>query len=213
MSRPVASVAATTLAVLVTSACVFIVPQGGAGPTPEPSLFPTPSATSTEPTPSPSPDPTDEACDSGWGTDTKSSPGMSVAPIENVRIGEHRCYERIVIDVQGQPPGYEASYVAAVHEDGSGELVPLRGTAFLQLTVFAPAYDPETGTSTYNPQDRQELADVSSYAALRQIALAGSFEGITTFGIGLDAQRPFRVLVVEGPAGGSRIALDVLIAE
>ena len=44
---------------------------------------------------------------------------------------------------------------------------------------------------------------------LRQVALAGSFEGQTTFGVGVRARLPYRVFLLDGPGNGSRLVLDV----
>jgi hypothetical protein len=99
-------------------------------------------------------------------------------------------------------------YVDEVRADGSGELVPLAGGAALQVTVIAPAYD-GSGRATYVPRNRARVVDVSGFAALRQVAWAGSFEGSTTLGVGVRRVLPFRVLVVAGPGGRSRVVVDV----
>ena len=103
--------------------------------------------------------------------------------------------------------GYNIRYVKQVHQDGSGKLVPLAGGAKLQVTVVAPAYD-DSGP-TYTPADPAHVVDVSGFQSFRQVAWAGSFEGYTTLGVGVRRALPFRVLVLAGPGGHSRIVLDV----
>ena len=61
--------------------------------------------------------------------------------------------------------------------------VPLRGQAFIQVTVNAPAYD-DNGKSTYNPANPKELTDVTGYQTFRQVAWAGSFEGYSSLASG-----------------------------
>ncbi len=147
-------------------------------------------------------------CGLVWGSLVKSDPAMSGAKVVNVRTGQHYCFDRLVIDLNGAVAGYTVQYVPEVVQDGSGLPVPLRGQAFLQLTVNAPAYD-DAGNSTYNPANKNELADVTGYQTFRQVAWAGSFEGYSTLGLGVRARLPFRVLTLQGPDTGSRLVVDV----
>ena len=88
-------------------------------------------------------------CGLVWGSLVKSDPTMSGAPVVNVRTGRHTCYDRLVVDVAGDVGGYTVSYVTEVVQDGSGEPIPTRGGAALQITVNDPAYD-ENGNATYS---------------------------------------------------------------
>ncbi|WP_444543697.1 AMIN-like domain-containing (lipo)protein, partial [Nocardia takedensis] len=99
-------------------------------------------------------------------------------------------------------------YVEQVAMDGSGTPVPLRGGAYLNLTVNAPSYD-DAGAPTYAPANRSELADVRDYRTFHQVAWAGSFEGQTTIGVGTRARLPFQAHTVTGPGANSRIVVDV----
>ena len=65
---------------------------------------------------------------------------------------------------------------------------------------------------TYTPANRTELVNVSGYRTFRQVAWAGSFEGISSIGLGVRARLPFRVLAVTGIPGstnGTRVVIDV----
>ncbi|MFC4126125.1 AMIN-like domain-containing (lipo)protein [Nocardia rhizosphaerae] len=143
-------------------------------------------------------------CGLTWGSLDKSDPEYSSATLTNVRSGRHECFDRLVIDLTGPVAGYLVRYVDTVAEDGSGAPVPLRGSAFLQVTVHAPAYD--DGGLTYLPADRAELVDVTGYPTFRQVAWAVSFEGQSNLGIGVRARLPFRVFTLDGPA---RVVIDV----
>ncbi len=147
-------------------------------------------------------------CSTRWGSLTESRRPASSGEVTGVRSGRHTCFDRLVVDLGGRPPGYTVRYVAAVTQDGSGARVPLRGGARLQVTMDAPAYDVQ-GRPTYRPTDRRELVDVTGYRTLRQVAWAGSFEGVTTLGVGVRARLPFRVFTVSGPGHGSRLVVDV----
>jgi len=147
-------------------------------------------------------------CGLVWGSLEKSAPGNSGAPVVNVRTGRHSCYDRLVVDVAGDVGGYTVSYVPQVVQDGSGEPIPTRGGAALQITVNDPAYDSD-GNATYSPANRLELRNVSGYRTFRQVVFAGSFEGYTSLGLGVRARLPFRVFVLDGPGTGSRVVVDV----
>ncbi|GIU55515.1 hypothetical protein NicSoilC12_12640 [Arthrobacter sp. NicSoilC12] len=156
----------------------------------------------------PAPAAADPYCGLVWGSLSKMDPAMSQAKVVNVRTGQHYCFDRLVVDLNGPVAGYSVRYVPAVVQDGSGLPVPLRGQAFIQLTVNAPAYD-DAGNPTYNPPNKNELADVTGYQTFRQVAWAGSFEGYSTIGLGVRARLPFRVLALPGPGTGSRLVVDV----
>ncbi|MGO4585624.1 hypothetical protein AB4Z38_17350 [Arthrobacter sp. 2RAF6] len=147
-------------------------------------------------------------CGIVWGSLAKSNPALTQAQVVNVRTGQQICFDRLVIDLNGAVAGYSIRYVPQVLHDGSGLPVELRGNAFLQVTVNAPAYN-SGGNATYNPADKNELTNVSDYKTFRQVAYAGSFEGYTSLGLGLRARLPFRVFTLAGPGTGSRLVIDV----
>lgn len=147
-------------------------------------------------------------CGITWGSTAKAAPASSSAPITDVRSGRHECFDRLVIDARGPVSGYRVAYTGQVASPGSGAPIPLRGGARLSVTVLAPAYD-DAGRPTYSPRHRTELVDVTGYSTFRQVALAGSFEGQTTFGLGVRSRLPVRVTVLPGPGDGSRVVIDV----
>jgi hypothetical protein len=143
-----------------------------------------------------------------WGSLAKADAAMSQAKVVNVRTGQHYCFDRLVIDLNGPAGGYTVRYVPQVLQDGSGLPIPLRGQAFLQLTVNAPAND-DAGHPTYTPGNKDEVSNVSGYQTFRQVAWAGSFEGYTSLGVGVRARLPFRVFTLAGPDAGTRVVIDV----
>jgi hypothetical protein len=147
-------------------------------------------------------------CGLAWGSLARADQAMSTASVTNVRTGQHYCFDRMVIDLNGPVKGYTVRYVPVVVQDGSGIEIPLRGSAFLQVTVNAPAYD-SNGHSTYSAVPPAELSNVSGYQTFRQVAYAGSFEGYTSLGLGVRARLPFRVFALDGPGSGSRLVVDV----
>ncbi|WP_207344340.1 hypothetical protein [Arthrobacter sp. E3] len=147
-------------------------------------------------------------CGITWGSLAKTAGTSSSAAISNVRAGQHPCFDRMVIDVNGHANGYSVSYVSAVTRPGSGAIVPLRGGAYLKVTVLAPAYT-AAGAASYIPANRNELVNTAGYSTLQQLAFAGSFEGRTTLAVGVRARLPFNVFVLDGPGATSRIVIDV----
>lgn len=143
-------------------------------------------------------------CGIRWGSLPKSVTTGSTGEVFDVRAGQHPCFDRLVLDVSGDANGYFVHYVDQVRMDGSGQVVPVRGGARLEVTATAPATPTDT---MFLPNG--ELVDTAGYRTLRHVAWAGSFEGNTTIGVGIRARLPFRVFLLDGPDAGSRIVVDV----
>lgn len=148
-------------------------------------------------------------CGITWGSRGRADSRMTAAPVVGLRAGRHACFDRLVVDVRSRPvAGWYVRYVPQVVQDASGFPVPLRGGAFLQVSIHAPAYD-DDGHATYSPARPREAVNVAGFRTFRQVAFAGSFEGITTVGLGVRARLPFRVFAVPGPGSRIRIVIDV----
>jgi hypothetical protein len=155
-------------------------------------------------------------CGIVWGSLPKSDLQMTAAPIVNVRAGRHECFDRLVVDVGPVPAGLPASavagfsvrYVPSVIADPTAVPIPLSGGAFLNVFVGAPAHD-LNNVPTYTPSDRLHIVNVTGFQTFRQVAMGPSFEGRTQFGLGVRARLPFRVFILAGPGGGSRLVIDV----
>lgn len=142
-------------------------------------------------------------CATNWGSLTKGSlADYTEGPLTTVRTGRHDCYDRLVLDIAGAGFGYRVEYVNQVVQDGSGNPVPLRGGAKIQIIVQAM---PANGFPASSP----ELTNVSGYSTFRQVAGAGAFEGQTTIGLGVRARLPFQVLTLPLTGGGTRFVVDV----
>ncbi|WP_298804711.1 hypothetical protein [uncultured Pseudokineococcus sp.] len=148
-------------------------------------------------------------CGIRWGSLPEQVLPSTTGTVSDVRAGRHACFDRLVVDVDGEVDGYWVAYVDQVRRPGSGEVVPLRGGAALQVVPYVPAYDARDGSATYLPADAGEVVDVTGYRTFRQVALAGSFEGTTDLGLGVRARLPFRVFTLDGPGDGSRLVVDV----
>lgn len=151
------------------------------------------------------------ACSTRWGTGAKGvlPARLTSGHLTDVRAGRHACFDRIVLDVDAPltARSYSVRYVRAVRADGSGDRVPLRGQAALEVIVAVPAYDSQ-GRPTYTPRNPRELVATGSLRAVRQVAWAGSFEGQTTLGIGVATRRPMRAFTLRSD-GHHRLVIDI----
>lgn len=147
-------------------------------------------------------------CGLVWGSLPKAQAGATASPMTNVRAGRHACFDRLVIDVSAGVAGYSVRYAASVNQPGSGAVVPLAGGADVEIIVNAATYD-GAGNTVYAPTNPDQAVNVAGYQTFRQVALAGSFEGQTTIGLGVRARLPLRVFILNGPGAGSRVVIDV----
>jgi hypothetical protein len=149
-------------------------------------------------------------CGITWGSGDRTAGPLSAAPLLTVQTGRHECWDRVVFEFNGTARGYSVRYSAAVLTDGEGlDLVPYTaGPAYLWVTLRAPAYDANHG-STIDARNGDHMANVLRYNTLRDVVFGGSFEGYTTFAVGVRARLPFRVLLLAGPGTHSRIVLDI----
>jgi hypothetical protein len=158
----------------------------------------------------PAPAAVEPYCGITWGSQAKTKNiHDDDAHVTGVRTGRHTCFDRMVVELDGRIEGYHVEY-GPLDPGGSGQPKPLRGNADLAITVLAPGYyDGDFFDLSYDPEDWDNVADVDGYRTFRQVAYAGSFEGVSDFGLGVRERLPFRVLIADGPGNGSRLVIDV----
>lgn len=144
------------------------------------------------------------ACSTAWGTNAKhAGPTATVpTPIQGVRAGKHACFDRLVVDLGSGPrPGYNVQYVRQILAQGSGRVLFVRGNAKILIVLRAPA------GSTYHA-NAANLVNVTGFATFRQVRGAGSFERVTSIGLGVRAKLAFRVSLL-GTTSAWRLVIDV----
>ncbi|MFD7311365.1 hypothetical protein [Promicromonospora sp. NPDC059942] len=189
----------------------------------------------TDATPSPSGGSGDDGSDDGSGddgddapepsasaTETESGPafpantkpdtaepsgeGETFLSVTDVRVAAHDGYDRVVFDLDGTgsgKPGWRVEYVDRASDDGSGDAVKVDGDAILRVSLSGTAIPTDSGVEEFSG-DRIEPADTDS---IEEIVYRYWFEGYTTAFIGVDdAERPFRVFLLEDPM---RVVVDV----
>lgn len=146
---------------------------------------------------------------------TVAASGGGDAPtrlLTDVRVGAHGCYDRVTFELKPQPGesdgpvGWKAAYeTGQITEDGSGHPVKMKGAAFLVVTMSATGVDlsQEAAPATYTGPASIESADTTR---IQQVRRTGDFEGVITWVLGLDQQRPFHVSTQDGPA---RVIVDI----
>jgi hypothetical protein len=154
------------------------------------------------------------SCRITWGSVKKSSADLVSNPIVGARAGRHACFDRLVVDLKGTPAaGYFVEYVDVVRADGSGDPLPVAGGARLRIHILAAGYD-----HNYRPTAPWSYGShiVSAgqfrgggFQTFRDLVWGGSFEGESTFALGVRARLPFRVFKLNGPGAGSRLVIDV----
>ncbi len=192
---------------------VGVLAVAGCSDQPEPE--PSPTSSSTTPAPSPS-TPSATASPSrtssvpaGFSLDAEASPtfpdlGGDLGGIGVVRVGHHAGYDRVVWEFEGTgPPSYSVKYVDEPIGDGSGDPVPVRGQAYVEVLITSVGIPPD-GTS--RPPDAS-ASSLSGTVIAQALAIYGGFEGYGQTFIGVrDRERPLRVTVLENP---TRLVVDV----
>jgi hypothetical protein len=93
---------------------------------------------------------------------------------------------------KGAPPQCTVKYAPGPFtEDASGRPVTVAGTAFLEVRCEpARSYDLLTGQTTYVAPKDKHTKPVGTHHVVDLVA-TGDFEGVMSWVIGLDGQRPF----------------------
>ena len=136
----------------------------------------------------------------------KKATNTKTALLTAVRAARHEGYDRIVFEFANELPGYAVRYVQPpIHQDGSGNVVPVKGNHFLQVrmenALDADLTKPSaprtyTGPQRFSP-GTPEIAE---------LVRAGGFEAVLTWVAGLVDRVDFRVSTLQSPP---RLVVDV----
>lgn len=158
-------------------------------------------------TPSESPSPSQSTPPAPSGPPFVSGPSsgeggaLGATMVKRIRSGSHNGFDRVVIDLNGPAPSWQADYVDELVQDGSGEPAPIQGTANLQVIVQAAGHD-DMG----NPVYRGRQVARPGLPTLQAWAVIGDFEGQFTVGLALESQADYRVFTLKNP---TRLVIDV----
>ena len=122
----------------------------------------------------------------------------------DLRVGEHRSFDRVVIDLRGKMSGYNVRFVKALVQDGSGLPVQLKGKRFVSVVLYPANAHDQAGGSLYQGPELEQYG----YPSLSGVAFIGDYEGYVSFGISLSQRAPFRVTELKDPNGPDRLVID-----
>jgi len=172
-------------------------PSEGATPTP----VPTPIA-SIGPSVEPSVGPSGLAgftCATWTTLPPTASQANPATQINDVRVGSHPGYDRIVFQFVGT--ARPQLTVAVAHPpfvgDASGKTIDVAGSSFLSLKLHvASEYPTYPGPGSFSP----------GYPALKALVNTGDYEGYVTWIAGLNGSTCYRISTLTGP---TRIVVDI----
>lgn len=144
-------------------------------------------------------------------TDPVTDPAGPTAPaavLKNIRWADRGSYDRVVLDFSGEFGGYTVQYVDALTEDPTGDPVDVAGGAVLAVVVQGATRNNAFQTSDTTPLSTYGGPDSVSpnLANVKEVADAGDFEAVLSFGVGVDHKAGFKVLKLTGP---DRLVIDV----
>jgi hypothetical protein len=134
---------------------------------------------------------------------------MSTLTGREIRVGQHPCYDRFVLELQGtgSAPGWQVGYRDPLIADPSGQTVQLRGDADLQVVVRVWTVTPYPGMpSDQLPFQGSEQMYTKGFPALLEARIISSWEGVTQIGLGVDTKRDFRAFSLTDPP---RLVVDI----
>ena len=142
--------------------------------------------------------------------DTAPDVADPVAPdaltVTAVRAAHHDGYDRVVFELSGTgTPGWSVEYVDTPASQGSGDVVDVPGTAYLQVTLQGTSYPHDSG-ATEQPRGAVDAGDSTAVAGVFYDA---TFEGTSVAWVGTSDRAPFRVYSLTGP---SRVVVEVAAA-
>jgi hypothetical protein len=145
----------------------------------------------------------------GGGTATQSTPATDpTALLTGVTPSVHEGCDRVVFQFRdGAAPGYDVSYKPGPFNKGeSNEPLEVQGAAYLVVRLDkASGVDQSSPMATPTYTGSRAMTNLGLTHAV-EVANAEDFEGIMTWVIGLDAQRPFTVTTLSSPP---RVVVDV----
>ena len=126
-----------------------------------------------------------------------------------IRTGAHPegGYDRISFEFSGAVPGYSVAYVQQVVRSGSGAVVQLPGSAFLQLTFRSAQAHDDNGVSTLGGAATNPVT--VGDPELTAYVVTGDFEGVVGVALGLAAPDGFHVSELTKSPTDHVISVDI----
>ena len=110
-------------------------------------------------------------------------------------------YDRVVFEFTGPVPLIQVEYVQHLTGDGSGLPVPIAGNAIVHVRLAPAQAHNEAGQITVPERITYNLPNV------KEVVRSGDFEGVVSYGIGLDHKAELRIITLASP---SRVVIDLI---
>lgn len=132
-----------------------------------------------------------------------ASTGPDAPILRAVRIGSHDGFDRIVFELDSDGlPQWHVSYIdPPIIQCGSGNAVPVEGTAWLQVRFNGANAHTVAGEGTSGPMRR-----APGLPSLRELVRTCDFEAEVTWVAGVAGEKAYRPRVLEAPA---RLVIDI----
>lgn len=130
------------------------------------------------------------------------NPGHPELQIEDVRAGSHEDVDRVVVELSGTgTPNVLAGYTPDPRQQASGlPLVPT-GNAYFEMIIQGVPWSMGLSDADLAKADPAGVAA----GGIQEIADGGIFEADAQYIVGLDAQRPYNLYLLENP---TRVVVD-----
>ncbi|CAB4953252.1 unannotated protein [freshwater metagenome] len=137
---------------------------------------------------------------------SRPAAGSETSLLRAARLAGQPGYDRFVLEFNGTLPGYDIGYVEGpIRADPSGQVLAVDGSAFLLIRL-----EPSSGvdlTADGAPRSFTGSGEIrSDTVVVREAALAGDFEAVMTWVLGVEGRHAFRVTEFAGPP---RLVIDV----
>ena len=127
------------------------------------------------------------------------------ALLTDVRAARQEGYDRVVFQFRNAVPGYDVRYVARpVHQDGSGNVVPVQGQYVAQIRM-ENALDADLTKASAPLTYHGPMRFSPGTPEVAELVRSGSFEGVLTWVAGLRDRVDFRVRAFNAPP---RVVVD-----
>jgi uncharacterized protein (DUF2147 family) len=137
------------------------------------------------------------------GITDKKNHVKGVAVLKQVRVAGHENYDRVVFEFEGaEMPGYHIEYVdKPVRACGSGNVVPLKGDAWLEIRFTPAAAHTDDGQPTIKNREQSPNLRV-----IREMKTTCDFEAEVEWVLGVASPNRYRVLELKNP---TRLTVDI----
>ena len=130
------------------------------------------------------------------------NPGHPELQIEDVRAGSHEDVDRVVVELSGAgTPNVLAGYTADPRQQASGMPLVPAGNAYFELIIQGVPWSMGLSEADLAKADPAGVAA----GGIQEIADGGIFEADAQYIVGLDAQRPYNLYLLENP---TRVVVD-----